>query len=71
MDIQLVPLQFLTIGLGLVGIGIGVSGIVFGMHFLVRAIKQLPDQLAEKLIEKLREEENRKLFERKSDPKSE
>ena len=34
-------------------------------------MRNLPGQIAEKLIEKLREEENRKLFERNSDPKSE
>jgi len=59
------------IGFGLFAFSLGFAGISSGIHELTKAIKQLPDQLAEKLIEKLREEENRKLFERNSDPKSE
>ena len=53
------------------GLILVLAGTNLGIIALVRAIKQLPAQLADKLIEKLREEENRKLFERKSDQKSE
>ncbi|MCL2306069.1 MAG: hypothetical protein FWC43_12065 [Planctomycetaceae bacterium] len=56
------------------GLFLGILAIVFCLVVIVRGIatltvtiKQLPDQL----IEKLRKEENRKLFERNSDQKSE
>ena len=56
------------------GLFLGILAIVFCLVVIVRGIATLTDiikQLPEKMIEKLREEENRKLFERNSDPKNE
>jgi len=63
--------QLVLIGLGLMCNTLVLVCIVYAILALTKEVKQLPDQIAEKLIEKLREEENRKLFERNSDPKSE
>jgi len=50
--------------LGLAGAGVGLWSIV---NTFYKMIRKLPDQTAEKVIEKLREEEKRKQAERNSE----
>jgi len=58
----------LGISISLFGVTLVLAGISFGIHGLTKVIKSLPDQLAEKLAEKLQGEEKRKQAERDSDP---